>query len=124
MKQNNFYITTTLPYVNSDPHVGFALEVVAADAIARYRRLMGQEVFFSTGTDEHGQKIYEAAEKAGKEVKDYVDYYAAEFRKLKDALNPFRRQLRAHDGRASCRLLAQEIWKRCDAAGDIYKKGL
>ena len=51
------YITTTLPYVNSDPHIGFAYEIVNADALARYWRLMGDEVFFNTGTDEHGQKI-------------------------------------------------------------------
>ena len=54
-----FYLTTTLPYVNSDPHIGFALEIVQADALARAKRLSGSEVFFSTGTDEHGQKIFD-----------------------------------------------------------------
>ena len=53
----NFYITTTLPYVNADLHLGHALEFVRADAVARYKKLMGFEVFFNTGTDEHGLKI-------------------------------------------------------------------
>ncbi len=115
------YITTTLPYVNADPHIGFALEILHADTLARAWRLQGEEVFFSTGTDEHGQKILQAAEKAGKSVKDYVDYYAEEFKKLKDALSisndAFIRTTDAHHIAA-----AQEMWKRCEEAGDIYKK--
>jgi len=55
---NKFYITTTLPYVNAEPHIGFALEVVQADVIACYRRQQGDDVFFNTGTDEHGLKVY------------------------------------------------------------------
>ena len=64
MSQNkSFYITTTIPYVNAEPHIGFALELVQSDAIARYKRLAGYEVFFSTGTDEYGQKFWEASQK-------------------------------------------------------------
>ena len=63
MKKKPFYITTTIPYVNAEPHIGFALELVQADAIVRYQRLLGRDVFFSTGTDEHGQKIWEASVK-------------------------------------------------------------
>lgn len=115
------YITTTLPYVNADPHVGFALEVVQADTLARYWRLMGDEVFFSTGTDEHGQKIAEKADAAGQDRQAYVDHYAAEFNKLKEALNlsydNFIRTTDPHHMAA-----AQHIWKLCDEAGDIYKK--
>ncbi len=116
------YLTTTLPYVNADPHIGFALELVQADALVRFWKESGDEVFFTTGTDEHGQKIYEAAEKAGKPVQNYVDYYANEFKKLKDALNvsddlKFIRTTDAHHEKA-----AQEMWKRCAAKGDIYKK--
>ena len=59
--KNKFYITTTLPYVNADPHVGFAREIIEADVLARFHREMGDEVFFNTGTDEHGQKIKKAA---------------------------------------------------------------
>src|SRR6185437_1296646 len=80
------YLTTTLPYVNADPHIGFALEIVHADIYARYRALQGDEVFFNTGTDEHGLKIYRKAQEEAKEAKAYVDEYAAKFRALKDIL--------------------------------------
>src|SRR5436309_556392 len=85
-ESKNFYITTTLPYVNSDPHVGFAMELIRADAIARFKKLQGFEVFFNTGTDEHGQKIFDKAAEAGLDVQKYVDEYAEKFRGLKDIL--------------------------------------
>ena len=118
----NRYLTTTLPYVNSDPHVGHALELVQADALVRFWKLQGDEVFFNTGTDEHGQKIFEAAQKAGKEIQAYVDYYANEFKKLNAALGlsddlVFIRTTDPHHLKA-----AQEMWKRCAVKGDIYKK--
>ncbi len=117
----NRYLTTTLPYVNASPHVGHALEFVQADALARVWRLQGDNVFFSMGTDEHGQKIWEAAEKAGMDVHDYVDQYSGEMQKLKEALslsnNAFIRTTEPRHYAA-----AQEMWRRCDAAGDIYKK--
>lgn len=115
------YITTTLPYVNSDPHIGFALELVQSDVLARTWRLSGEEVFFNTGTDEHGQKIFQAAEKEGKGVQVYVDHYANEFKKLNEVLNldevTF---IRTTDEKHI--VAAQEMWKRCDESGDIYKK--
>lgn len=115
------YITTTLPYVNADPHIGFALEILQADALARSWRLSGSEVFFSTGTDEHGQKILQAAQKAGQDVQAYVDHFADEFKKLGEALNlsndGFIRTTEPRHIEA-----AQEMWRRCMAAGDIYKK--
>lgn len=117
----SFYITTTLPYVNADPHVGFALEIVQADAVARYKRLEGREVFFSTGTDEHGQKIYERAAAAGQDVQAYADRYAAEFRKLKAALG-LSNDVFIRTTDAAHKAAAQEMWRRCDKAGDIYKK--
>jgi len=114
-------LTTTLPYVNSDPHVGFALEIVQADAVARYHRLMGDDVFFNTGTDEHGIKIYRKAQEAGQTPQEYVDSYAAKFELLKDKLglsyDAFIRTTDEHHIEA-----AQEFWKRCEANGDIYKK--
>ena len=117
----SFYITTTLPYVNADPHVGFALEIVQADVLARSKRLQGVEVFFNTGTDEHGQKILETAQKSNKDVKEYVDHFAGEFQKLKSALNlsndTFVRTSNPEHYKA-----ATEMWKLCDMAGDIYKK--
>ena len=81
------YLTTTLPYVNADPHIGFAVEVLEADALVRYWRLLGHEVFFNTGTDEHGQKIAEKADQKGESRQAYVDHYADEFKKLGNALN-------------------------------------
>jgi leucyl-tRNA synthetase len=81
------YLTTTLPYVNADPHIGFALELVHADSLVRAWRAHGEDVFFTTGTDEHGQKIFQAAEKAGQGVQEYVDHYAGQFEKLKQALS-------------------------------------
>ena len=81
------YITTTLPYVNSDPHLGHALEFVEADCFARAARLAGDEVFFNIGTDEHGAKIAQKAEEVGKPVQEYVDEYAGRFKAFSDRLN-------------------------------------
>lgn len=121
-KQRPLYLTTTLPYVNAEPHIGFALELVQADILARYARLSGREVFFNTGTDEHGQKIYQKAREAGIGPKEYADGYAAKFRSLKETigLDESLRFIRTtdphHEG------AAREMWKRCEANGDIYKK--
>jgi methionyl-tRNA synthetase len=122
MNNQPFYITTTLPYVNADPHVGFAMEIIRADAIARYQKLQGREVFFNTGTDEHGQKLFDAAAKNDEEVQAYVDRFAASFRNLKPLLHisdeiHFIRTTDAHHEAA-----AQELWRRVRDAGYIYKK--
>jgi methionyl-tRNA synthetase len=117
----SFYITTTIPYVNADPHIGFALELVQSDAVARYQRLMGKEVFFSTGTDEFGQKIWEASQKQGKDVQEYVDYYAQKFLDLKDVLNlSYDNFIRTTS--ADHIVAVQEFWRLCEEKGDIYKK--
>ncbi|OGG58605.1 hypothetical protein A2765_02690 [Candidatus Kaiserbacteria bacterium RIFCSPHIGHO2_01_FULL_56_24] len=117
-----FFLTTTLPYVNADPHIGFALEIVQADVIARYRALCGDEVFFNTGTDEHGIKIYRKAREAGKDAQAYVDEYAAKFRKLEEKLDlfPGLHFIRTTDPHHKA--AAQEFWRRCLASGDIYTK--
>jgi methionyl-tRNA synthetase len=117
------YLTTTLPYVNAEPHIGFALELVQADIIARYRRLAGDDVFFNTGTDEHGQKIAQKAKEEGRQVQEYADHFAGEFKKLRSALNlSYDAFIRTTD--ASHVSAAQELWRLCDKAGDIYKKKL
>ena len=119
--QKPFYITTTLPYVNADPHIGFALEIVHADIQARNQRLQGREVFFTTGTDEHGQKIAQKAEEQGTDVQQYVDHYAGQFEKLKLALNlSYDSFIRTTDAKHVA--AAQELWKRCERAGDIEKR--
>lgn len=115
------YITTTLPYVNADPHVGFAREIIEADVLARFRRKMGDEVFFNTGTDEHGQKIYEKAKELGMDPQKYCDQKAPEFDKLRKALNlSYDAFIRTTDKNHVA--AAQEFWKLCDENGDIYKK--
>lgn len=116
----SFYLTTTLPYVNAEPHIGFALEMVQADTFVRFHKLTGHEIFFNTGTDEHGTKIFRKAQEEGKDTQAYTDEYAAKFNKLKETLdlsyNHFIRTTDPHHKSA-----AQEFWKRCAANGDIYK---
>ncbi|MFC1711154.1 class I tRNA ligase family protein [Patescibacteria group bacterium] len=120
MKKKNFYITTTLPYVNAEPHIGFALEIIQADLLARYNKLQANNVFFNTGTDEHGLKIYRQALKEKKDPQKYTDEYAQKFDQLKQALNlsynNFIRTTDKHHIKAS-----QEFWTRCHKNGDIYK---
>src|SRR5580704_10174771 len=121
----SFYLTTTLPYVNAEPHIGFALELVQADIIARYRALLGDDVFFNTGTDEHGLKIYRKALEEGKDPQAYVDEYAAKFRSLKEKLNlyPNLHFIRTTDPHH--KLAAQELWRRCKKDLELRKyKGL
>jgi methionyl-tRNA synthetase len=119
--KKSVYITTTLPYVNAEPHVGFAMEIIRADVLARWHRLQGHDVFLNTGTDEHGAKIFEAAEKEGIDPQAYTDRYAARFMELKETLNlsvdNFIRTTDKHHISA-----AQEFWQLCDKNGDIYKK--
>ena len=122
MAKKRFYITTTLPYVNARLHIGHALEFVQADAIARSHKALGDEVFFNTGTDEHGQKIYEKALKEGQDPQAYVDACARDFKEVLNSLDilpevNFIRTTDAHHMAA-----AREFWKRCDKNGDIYKK--
>jgi methionyl-tRNA synthetase len=116
----NFYITTTLPYLNADPHMGHALEFIQADVIARQHRLMGDDVVFNTGTDEHGLKIFQKAFDNNLPPQDYVDLYSTHFRALKEKLNlsytNFIRTTDPHHIKA-----AQEFWRRCLKNGDIYK---
>lgn len=122
MSEKSFYITTTLPYVNAEPHVGFAMELIRADVIARYKKLTGFEVFFNTGTDEHGQKLLKDAEKAGKGIEEYVDRFATIFGGLKDLMGisdgvHFIRTTNEHHMKA-----AQAFWKLVADNGYLYKK--
>lgn len=126
-EKNHIYITTTLPYVNADPHIGHAMEFVRADTLARYYRGKGYQVFLNTGTDEHGAKIAEAAFQEGIPPKEYTDRYAQRFQEVKGLLNlstdNFIRTTDAHHIKS-----AQEFWKKCLAntnergEPDIYKK--
>lgn len=121
MARKNYYITTTIPYVNAEPHLGIALEIVQADTLARYHRLIGDNVFHNFGSDEHGLKIYRKAIESGKTPQEYVDEYAEKFKNLKKALDlrydSFIRTTDSNHIKA-----AQYFWKLCDENGDIYKK--
>jgi len=119
--KRGYYISTTLPYVNAEPHIGFALEIVRADVLARYHRLLGERVFFNTGTDEHGQKIFQMALARKMDPQKYVDEYAAKFELLKSALNlSYDKFIRTTDQHH--RMAAQEFWRRVEENGYIYKK--
>jgi len=121
MSEKNIYITTTLPYVNADPHLGHALEFVVADAYARYRYLLGDKVFFNTGTDEHGQKVYQKALESGETPEEYAGKYAERFKKLLSLLTISKHNfIRTTD--PSHIKSAEEFWRQCDANGYIYKK--
>ncbi len=118
---SKYYITTTLPYVNAKPHLGFALEIIQADVLARWQRSLGKEVFFNTGADEHGAKIFEKAKERGQTPQDYCDQSARPFLALKEKLNlSFDNFIRTTDKHHIA--AAQEFWRRCARNGDIYKK--
>lgn len=117
-----FYITTTLPYVNAPLHMGHALEFVRTDAIVRYKKLQGFDVFFNTGTDEHGQKIFEKAAEAGMNPQDFVN---KNFETFKTQVAAFGVSEDVHFVRTTDEhhvLAAQEFWKRVNDNGFIYKK--
>ncbi len=119
--KNKFYITTTLPYINSTPHIGFAMEIIEADVLARFHRELGEEVFFNTGTDEHGMKIWEKAKEQGLTPQEYADRAVGEFENLKALLNlDFNNFIRTTDEKHI--KAAQDFWKLCDEKGYIYKK--
>ena len=114
------FVTTPIYYINARPHIGHAYTTMLADAVARSRRLLGDDVFFMTGTDEHGQKVERAAQKAGMKTEVFAEQTAAHFRQMSRDLNisndDFIRTTEPRHHRA-----AQEIWRRVAANGDIYK---
>lgn len=118
-----FYITTTLPYVNGDPHIGFALEIIRADFVARMKKLSHHDVFFNTGTDEHGVKIFRKATELGIDVKDYVDKNAMKFKELLPKLNilPEINFIRTTDEHHV--FAAQEFWNKVVENGEKAKDG-
>ena len=116
---NKYYITCAIPYANGEPHIGHAYEVIAADALARFKRLDGFNVRFQTGMDEHGQKVEQTARKAGITPQEQVDGVSAKFRELYDALGiTYDDMIRTTEPRHKQRV--QELWRRMVANGDIY----
>ncbi len=119
MKQK-YYITTAIAYTSAKPHIGNTYEAVLADSIARFRRRQGYDVFFQTGTDEHGQKIEEKAGKAGKTPKQYVDEVSSEIRAIWDLMNvSYDKFIRTTDRDHEEQVAA--IFKKFYEQGDIYK---
>ncbi|MCQ2489416.1 MAG: methionine--tRNA ligase [Clostridia bacterium] len=118
--KEKYYITTAIAYTSRKPHIGNTYEIVMTDALARYKRMQGFDVFFLTGTDEHGQKIEEYANAAGVSPKEYVDKVAGEIREICDLLNTtYDKFIRTTD--ADHERVVQKIFKKLYDQGDIYK---
>lgn len=122
MSKNKFYITTSIAYTNAPPHIGFALELVQADVIARYQRLLGKDIFFLTGTDEHGLKIARAAERAGKTPEEFTDILSGRFKELTKVLNISNNDFIRTTDKKRHWPIVQKIWEQLERNGDIYKK--
>lgn len=120
MSKEKYYITTAIAYTSRKPHIGNSYEIVLTDAIARYKRMQGYDVFFLTGTDEHGQKIEEYAKNAGVSPKEYVDKVAGEIRGICDLLNTtYDKFIRTTDDYHE--KVVQKIFRKLYDQGDIYK---
>lgn len=118
-EKKSFYITTAISYPNGDPHIGHAYEYIATDAMARFRRLDGADVFFLTGTDEHGQKMLQTAQKEGITPAELARRNSDRFQATQDELGiSYDRFIRTTD--ADHHAAAQALWKRMEANGDIY----
>ena len=120
MEKKKYYMTTAIAYTSGKPHIGNTYEIVLADAIARYRRSQGYDVFFQTGTDEHGQKIELKAEEAGITPKEYVDDVAGQVKAIWDLMNTsYDKFIRTTDEDHEKQV--QKIFKKLYDQGDIYK---
>ena len=120
MNKGKYYLTTAIAYTSGKPHIGNSYEIVMADAIARYKRQQGYDVFFQTGTDEHGQKIEEKAMQAGVTPREFVDNVAGIIRSICDNLNvSYDKFIRTTDEDHEKQI--QKIFKKMYDKGDIYK---
>ncbi len=117
---NKFYITSAIPYPNGSPHLGFGLEIVLADVLARYHRLRGEDVWFLTGTDDHGLKVFQSAKNEGVDFQEYVDRNSKEFAKLKEVLDISYNDFIRTSDKIRHWLGAQKLWLECKK--DIYLK--
>ncbi|MDF2812664.1 MAG: methionine--tRNA ligase [Microvirga sp.] len=117
--KEQFYITTAISYPNGAPHIGHAYEIIASDAVARFKRIDGYDVFFMTGTDEHGLKIQQTADRSGTTPKALVDEMAAKFQAMADRMGAsYDRFIRTTD--KDHLASTQELWRRMEERGDIY----
>jgi methionyl-tRNA synthetase len=120
--KNKFYITTSIAYANADPHVGFALELIQADVLARYHKLLGEETWFLTGTDEHGTKIARTAEANHKEPKEFVDGIVSKFEALPTVLNVANDDFIRTTDQTRHWPAVQKLWGILADKDDLYKK--
>jgi len=120
--KKKFYITTSIAYTNMLPHLGFALELIQADVLARYHRISGDDVFFLTGTDEHGKKVAEAARKENKSPLEFSSQIAARFRKLAETLNASNDSFIRTTDKKRHWPVVKRVWAGLRRRGDIYKK--
>ena len=120
MANEKFYITTAIDYVNAAPHIGHAYQKIVADVLARWNKVLGKDVLFVTGTDEHGKKVQESAEKAGMKPKEFVDSIVPKFKEAWAALNiNYDRFIRTTD--EDHKKVVEEFIAKCNDAGEIYK---
>ncbi|MEE3378034.1 MAG: class I tRNA ligase family protein, partial [Lachnospiraceae bacterium] len=118
--KGKYYITTAIAYTSGKPHIGNTYEIILADAIARWKRQEGYDVFFQTGTDEHGQKIEDRARTAGRTPKEYVDATAGEVKRIWDLMNTsYDKFIRTTDEDHERQV--QKMFKKMYDKGDIYK---
>ncbi|MFH1575432.1 MAG: class I tRNA ligase family protein [Candidatus Nealsonbacteria bacterium] len=119
---DKFYVTTSIAYTNASPHLGYALELVQADVLARHHKILGKDVFFLTGTDEHGQKISKAAERAGKNPKEFTDEISSKFKELDKVFNLSNDDFIRTTDQERHWPVVQKVWQKLKENGDIYKK--
>ena len=122
MSTRRFYITTAIPYVNGDPHLGFALECVQADVLARHRRLRGEQVRFQSGTDDNSLKNVQGAEAAGAPVADFVNAKAERFAALREPLELSYDDFIRTSADPRHRSAVERLWRACAARGDLYER--
>ena len=119
---SKFYITTAIAYPNGPPHMGHALEIIQTDALARFYKLLGKDVFFQTGTDEHGTKNWQTAQKEGITIKEFLDRNVGSFKTLYNLLNISYDNFIRTTNKKVHYPGAQKLWNALAASGDIYKK--
>jgi methionyl-tRNA synthetase len=120
--KKQFYITTSIAYTNTSPHLGFALELTQADVLTRYHRILGKDAFFLTGTDEHGRKVAEAAEKVGKLPAKFSSEITAQFKALTGVLNISNNDFIRTTDKERHWPVVKKLWLGLKRKGDIYKK--
>jgi len=119
---NEFYITTSIAYTNAPPHIGFALESIQADVLARWHRALGKDVFFLTGTDEYGTKIVQKAKELNIDPQKFVDEISSKFKDLTKVLNLSNNDFIRTTDKKKHWPVVQDFWKRIEKNGDLYKK--